>query len=158
MRFTAPQDRQCLGGIDHAMGRIVQIIALCRTRVFSVFAILALALILAAPTFEAHACTLERADATPASLLADASVVDVAAAFSETGANKGYVNGGSPDGGCPDCGPACAGGCCHAAHGGLAAEPRSGASATLLPARAGWAHSPPLIALRPTGPDHPPRS
>lgn len=96
---------------------------------------LVLVLIFAASAFESHACAAETLAATD-------GIVAVAA----------LDHGES----CPDCGPACAGVCCHAPHTAIA--PDLSASGTHDVERPTfWSYQEALTAVRPSGPDRPPR-
>lgn len=95
------------------------------------FVVLAFAM----PAFEAHACP---AETTPA-FTATAALGDEAPA-------------------CPDCGPACANGCCHAAHAAFPAEPAP-VKTTLRPERAEpWVNVTRAPSIPHGGPERPPRS
>lgn len=106
---------------------------------------LALALAFAMPAFEGHACAAEAGPVAtgPGGLTAAVQALD-ATDHEQT---------------CPDCGPACAGACCHAPHMAMVPDPAwpDPAAAPRRPL-AGWTHLTGLAALRPGGPDQPPRS
>ncbi|HEV2081589.1 MAG TPA: hypothetical protein VGR32_03945 [Brevundimonas sp.] len=98
--------------------------------------LLALAtLLFAAPAFESHACAIPDGD------------VSVGAMVDDGGAT-----------GCPDCGPACAGGCCHASHPALPSSAPPAATTPRFAMAVAWADVAAPPALRPSGPDRPPRS
>lgn len=98
---------------------------------------LLLTLVFALPGFEVHACTVE-----PSAPVAAGAVAAV----------------GDPASECQDCGPACANGCCHAAHAAIAHETPVLKAAQPVRDAERWvdAAQPPLI--QPSGPDRPPRA
>ena len=96
-----------------------------------------LSLVFVMPAFESHACADEPAPASVSFAVQPSSE-------SETQ--------------CPDCGPACAGGCCHAQHSAVPAEPdATRAIAVFIPPLA-WADAAGRALGRPAGPDRPPRN
>lgn len=98
---------------------------------------LLLTLVFALPAFEAHACAVElSAPVASASL----DVADDAA----------------PE--CPDCGPACANGCCHAAHAAIANDAPVTKAAGPVRAVETWADAAEAPLSRPAGPERPPRT
>jgi hypothetical protein len=106
---------------------------------FRVFAILLLALAFSAPAFETHACS---------------------ATQSEVGISAEAVLSSSPAqdcAGCPDCGPACAGGCCHAPHPGMAVDNVVNRAISLFVRSSTWTHVVGAPVSRPSGPERPPR-
>ena len=59
---------------------------------------------------------------------------------------------------CADCGPACAGGCCHAAHVAIPVEPPVIAPVAAFATPQAWRHAAPLPPTAPSGPLRPPRA
>ena len=104
-------------------------------RKMSVVGILMLTLVFAAPAFESHAC----AEEVPAAV----QIVD---------------NAAPADDGCPDCGPACANGCCHAAHCAIAPDVSILRAPVVFEAPPAWSHVAGRPLDRPAGPDRPPRA
>lgn len=105
-------------------------------RKMSFVSVLLLTLIFAAPAFESHAC----ADEAPS------AAVQV-------------VDGSTPaDDACPDCGPACANGCCHAAHCAIAPDVSVMRAVIVFDAPPAWSHVAGRPLDRPAGPERPPRA
>lgn len=98
---------------------------------------LALALVFATPALESHACAAE-------ALATADGVVSVAVAAPDHGET------------CPDCGPACAATCCHAPHMAIAPD-LSASGGDDIERSKFWTHQDALAAVRPSGPDQPPR-
>jgi hypothetical protein len=104
-----------------------------------IFSLVLLTMAFAVPAFESHACAAQAVDVTAAS-----------EQFStQTGAD--------PCEGCPDCGPACAGGCCHAPHPGMAADVMDRQTLVTFQRPSTWAHVLRAPMDRPSGPERPPR-
>jgi hypothetical protein len=97
---------------------------------------LVLTLVFALPAFETHACTVE--PSAPAA----------------TGAITAAGDSASQ---CQDCGPACANGCCHAAHPAIA--PDAPVAKTIRPTHDAepWIDAAQAPLIQPSGPDRPPR-
>jgi hypothetical protein len=106
---------------------------------FRVFAILLLALAFSAPAFESHACYAAKSEAG----------ISAEASSSSSPANDCA--------GCPDCGPACAGGCCHAPHSGMAVDSVVHRALAPFARSSAWAHIMVAPVNRPSGPERPPR-
>jgi len=108
-------------------------------RRLQVISVLLLAVVFTAPAFESQACPPAPVDMTvPAIIAASASPADECA-------------------GCPDCGPACAGGCCHAPHSGMTADPTAHRSQVAFARPSAWSHVVRAPMSRPAGPERPPR-
>lgn len=104
--------------------------------------VLAVILTAAAPAFEAHACTDPSCGLGP--VTAETSVIS--------------SDGGSDQAPCSDCGPACANGCCHAAHVAIPVEPPVVAPVIAFATPASWRNAAPLPPTAPSGPHRPPRA
>lgn len=105
---------------------------------FQVFAILGLAIAFAVPAFASHACASPTYDVSISAEAASPDAADDCA-------------------GCPDCGPACAGGCCHAPHSGMAADPMIHRAVVDFELTSTWTHVVRAPMTRPSGPERPPR-
>jgi hypothetical protein len=100
---------------------------------------LLLAIVFSLPAFESHACP-----STGSQVI--------------SGAESVWMTSASDDrAGCPDCGPACAGGCCHAPHSGVAADLMVRQTVIDFERSSTWSNVVRSPMNRPSGPERPPR-
>lgn len=112
--------------------------ALGTVRRFNLASLMLLALIFAAPGFEANACTVE----------GPASSADIIMQADNT----------NEDPACLDCGPACATHCCHASHTGLLVTPSIERATLSFTRVTTWIDTLGHPVSRPQGPERPPRA
>lgn len=112
---------------------------------------LLLSLAFAAPAAAAHLCAAEMGGGEVAAAQAAAAQGLTAPSLSAQSADDGCAS-------CPDCGPACASGCCHAAHAAMASQPGPAVCTPRFERASGWSHAVQAPANRPAGPDRPPRA